>query len=130
VKTITAATLESRSFHTVFKKGYIKLFLIALSILMCGLVIMTIISIIPQPSYLDPGYENYQNIVKINSALAKLFVEIGLVLFSVSSFIGAITDRDLTDNVKRGMMIASGISILGLTIVFLYPIILYGVFWL
>ena len=53
--------------------------------------------------------------------IAKLLIEIGLGLFSVSSFLGAISDRSIADNVKRGMMIASGISILGLVVVFVYP---------
>jgi hypothetical protein len=56
-------------------------------------------------------------------AVAKLLIEIGLALFSVSSFLGAITDISISDGTKRGMMIASGISILGLVIVLIYPTI-------
>ena len=44
-----------------------------------------------------------------------------IVLLSASSFLGAITDIDLSDNIQKGMMIASGISILGLVLVFIFP---------
>jgi hypothetical protein len=57
----------------------------------------------------------------MSSGLAKLLIEIGLGFLSASSFLGALTDTYLSENVKKGMMIASGITIIGLVIVFIFP---------
>ena len=105
----------------LLKKGYVKISLIAFIVLICGFIVISVMSFISRPSYSDPGYEDYLNLVRVSSALSKLLIEVGLALLSASSFLGAITDTSLSDHVKRGMMIASGISILGLVIVFIFP---------
>lgn len=114
-------TSNDQDRQAVLKRGYIKIFLTAFIVLFCGFVVISIASFIPRPSYSDPDYGDYQNLMRSFSVLTKLLVEIGLSLFSVSSFLGAITDVNIADNVKRGMMVASGISILGLVIVFIFP---------
>lgn len=114
-------TTDEQYREPLLKKAYIKIFISAFCILICGFVIISIVSLIPRPSFGDPNYSDYQNLMLNSYTLAKLFIEIGLALFSVSSFLGAISDNIIADNVKRGMMIASGISILGLVIVFIYP---------
>ena len=113
--------LNDQDRQTVLKRGYVKIFLTAFIVLFCGFVVISIVSFIPRPSYSDPDYGDYQNLIRSVSVLAKLLIEIGLSLFSVSSFLGAITDANIADNVKRGMMVASGISVLGLVIVFIFP---------
>jgi len=115
------SNLNDQDRQTVLKRGYVKIFLTAFIVLFCGFVVISIVSFIPRPSYSDPDYEDYQNLMRSFSILTKLLIEIGLSLFSVSSFLGAITDANIADNVKRGMMVASGISVLGLVIVFIFP---------
>ena len=115
------SSLNNQDRQTVLKRGYVKIFLTAFIVLFCGFVVISIVSFIPRPSYSDPDYGDYQNLIRSVSVLAKLLIEIGLSLFSVSSFLGAITDANIADNVKRGMMVASGISVLGLVIVFIFP---------
>ena len=115
------SSLNDQDRQTVLKRGYVKIFITAFIILFCGFVVISIASFIPRPSYSDPDYGDYQNLIRSVSVLAKLLIEIGLSLFSVSSFLGAITDANIADNIKRGMMVASGISVLGLVIVFIFP---------
>ena len=115
------SNLNDQDRETVLKRGYVKIFLTAFIVLFCGFVVISVVSFIPRPSYSDPDYGDYQNLIRSVSVLAKLLIEIGLSLFSVSSFLGAITDANIADNVKRGMMVASGISVLGLVIVFIFP---------
>ena len=115
------ATVDEQHREPFLKKTYIKIFICAFCVLGCGLVLISIVSLIPRPSYGDPGYSNYLKVMQDSYTIAKLLIEIGLGLFSVSSFLGAISDRSIADNVKRGMMIDSGISILGLVVVFVYP---------
>ena len=115
------SSLNNQDRQTVLKRGYVKIFITAFIILFCGFVVISIASFIPRPSYSDPDYGDYQNLIRSVSVLAKLLIEIGLSLFSVSSFLGAITDANIADNIKRGMMVASGISVLGLVIVFIFP---------
>ncbi|MHA2289116.1 MAG: hypothetical protein ACXABG_10050 [Promethearchaeota archaeon] len=116
-------TSSDQARQPLLKKRYLKIFLTAFIVLVCGFAVISIASFIPRPSLYDPAYEIYQYLMQTSLAVAKLLIEIGLALFSVSSFIGALTDRSVSDNVKRGMMIASGIAILGLVVVFIYPVI-------
>jgi uncharacterized membrane protein (DUF485 family) len=114
---------NERHRRLLLKRGYIIIFLIAFIVLICGFVVISIALFAPRPSYGDPNYAGYQTLMKNSSTLAKLLIEIGLSLFSVSSFLGAIFDPNIADTVKRGMMVASGISLLGLVIVFISPAI-------
>ena len=121
VKAIAKTTIDEQDRESLLKKHYVKIFISAFCILFSGFVVITVVSLIPRPSYGDPGYSDYPTLMQNSYIIAKLLIEIGLALFSISSFLGAITDKSIADNVKRGMMIASGISILGLVIVFVYP---------
>lgn len=118
---IEEVTSGDRYHQPLLKKWYVIMFLFAFAVLIFGFIVISLMSFIPRPSYSDPGYEDYQNLVRMSSGLAKLLIEVGLGFLSASSFLGALADNSLSENVKKGMMIASGISILGLVIVFIFP---------
>lgn len=121
MKVIAKTTIDEQYRESLLKKPYVRIFISAFCILFSGFAVIAVVSLIPRPSYGEPGYSDYPKLMQDSYILSKLIIEIGLALFSISSFLGAITDKSIADNVKRGMMIASGVSILGLVIVFVYP---------
>jgi len=98
------------------KKRYAQVFILALIALIAGIVIPSLISFIPIVEYGDPGYEDYLLLLSRLSSLSILFQNLGIILFTFSAFMGAITDRLLSNEVRRGLIIASGIGVVALII--------------
>ncbi|MFX0032223.1 MAG: hypothetical protein ACFFGP_12520 [Promethearchaeota archaeon] len=108
------------------KRHYIRIFISSLALMIVGLVVTSVANYIPPVSFGDPDYEAYTNLMNILSTLSLMFQNIGLVLFSLSSFMGSFVDETLSKQVKRGMLLASAIGIIALVIynnVFFYLII-------
>ncbi|MHA2282488.1 MAG: hypothetical protein ACXAC5_16720 [Promethearchaeota archaeon] len=51
------------------------------------------------------------------STFSQLFLQLGMVLFSLSTFLGAVRDKTLSGEVRKGMAAASAIGILALGII-------------
>jgi hypothetical protein len=79
-------------------------------------VVTTVASIIPSIDYGDPGYDEYQYLMTIISSASTLVQNIGIVLFSVATFLGAVTAESLSVEVRRALAIASGIGIIALVL--------------
>ena len=105
---------EKRAF---FKKGYVIIFILSVSFLIASFIVITIASIIPSVDFGDPGYENYIIIITNLDTISTLFMNLGLGLFLLANFVGAMTENRLSGEVKRGMLIA---SLLGLTALILF----------
>ncbi len=110
--------------ENLLKKNYIKIFIVGIVLIIAGFITSSLFGIIPRPSYSDPGYDDYINLLRIFTSISRLFLQIGMVLFILSFFIGALTDRTLSDNVKKGMILASGVAIFGLVILIMYSTIM------
>ncbi|UCC20249.1 MAG: hypothetical protein JSV62_02890 [Promethearchaeota archaeon] len=100
--------------ESIFKKGFMKIFIIGISLLIIGFIFSFISNIIPRVYYTDPGYDDYLYLMRFLSSLLRLFIQTGIVLFSLSSFIGAMVDRTLSNSIKKGMVIASGVALVAL----------------
>ncbi|MFX1592998.1 MAG: hypothetical protein ACFFB6_02845 [Promethearchaeota archaeon] len=109
----------------LLKKGYIKIFTSGIILLVAGFTTLSLFNMIPRPAYGDPAYYDFYNLMRFFSSLSRLFLQIGMVLIILSLFIGALTDRTLSENVKRGMMIASGAAMFGLIILMIYSLVMY-----
>lgn len=107
---------------SIFKKGYVKIFILGINLLFIGFILNTSIYLIPIVSYLEAGYYDYVKLLRSISSVSLLFRQIGVLLFTASSFIGALSDLRISGEVKRGMMIASGMGILAIIIMTLFPI--------
>ena len=60
--------------------------------------------------------EDYLKIIYSLNAFAKLFLQLGMVIFSLSTFLGAVRDTTLSGEVRKGMAAASALGILALGI--------------
>ena len=98
----------------IYKKAYVWIFVLCIILIIVGLIITTSIVYIPSVGYLEEGYEDYVELLLRLPALSVLFQNIGIALFSVALFLGAITDETISREVKKGMIIASGLGIIAL----------------
>jgi len=98
------------------KKGYVIVFLVFIILIIVGGIILSITRLIPSVDWGDPGYDEYITLTTNLATVSVLFQNIGITLFSLSTFLGAITDERLSKEVRRGMVIASGIGVIALLV--------------
>ena len=102
--------------RAVFKKGYVIIFILGIISLLTGFVLASVIGFIPRVSWGDPGFMEYYKLTLDLETLSTLFMNLGLGLFLISTFVGAMTDKRFSIEVKRGMLIASVLGIIALVI--------------
>ena len=102
--------------RAVFKKGYVIIFILGIISLLTGFVFASVVGFIPSVNYGDPGYEEYIDLIMNLGTLSTLFLNLGLGLFLLSTFVGAMTDKRFSLEVKRGLLISSVLGILALVI--------------
>ena len=106
----------SNSDRKLINNGYVKIFILSILFFLAGFVVTTVANIIPKISFGDPGYDEYIYLMTILSTASILVQNIGIVLFSVATFLGALTDESLSKEVKQALIIASGIGIVSLVL--------------
>jgi hypothetical protein len=99
-----------------YKKLYVIIFLLGAISLVTGIILTSLIGFIPSVDFGDPGREEYLNLIANLEILSTLFMNIGLGLFLMATFIGATTDKRFTTEMKRGMLIASVLGVFALVI--------------
>jgi len=99
-----------------FIRFYVVVFFLSVLLLIIGFVVTTVANIIPEVDFGDPGFEDYQDLMTMLSSVSTLVQNIGIVLFSVATFLGALTDESLSGEIRRALVIASGIGIVALVI--------------
>ncbi|MFX1354781.1 MAG: hypothetical protein ACFFGP_12515, partial [Promethearchaeota archaeon] len=102
--------------RNLLKKKYVWIFVLSLALMIVGFVITSVANFIPPVSFMDPGYEEYSSLMRNLTTSATLFQNLGIVLFTLSIFIGALVDETISPEVKRGMIIASALGIIALVI--------------
>ncbi len=107
---------------SVSKKGYIKIFAMGIILLIVGFIVTSASAFIPIISYSESGYEDYTLLMRKLSAVSLILRQIGILSLSVSTFSGALLDRELSVEMKKGMIIASSIAILALAFTMIIPV--------
>jgi len=111
----------------LYKKVYVWIFALSIISIIVGLALTTAITFIPTVDPFDEGYSSYIRLIQQRlPALSTLSQNIGIALFSVATFLGAILDKTLSGDVKKGMVIASGIGIVALILSRMVVILGYG----
>ena len=112
--------------RAIFKKGYVRIFILGTISLLTGFFLASVVGFIPRVNFGDPGYEGYIDLIMNLGTLSTLFLNLGLGLFLLSTFVGAMTDKLFSLEVKRGMLISSVLGIIALVIfnyLFIYIIL-------
>lgn len=104
---------EERAF---FKKGYVIIFILGIISLIVGYVLTSTVGFIPGVDFGDPGFDEYQELIMNLNSLSTLCLNLGLGFFLLSTFIGAVTDKRFSIEVKKGMLIASVLGLFSLVI--------------
>jgi len=94
-------------------KGHVKIFVLAIILIIVAAFIMSSTSFITDDG-LSKG--EYKLLMERLTGVSKLLTQIGIALFSFSTFIGAISDESITNEVRRGMAIAAGMGILAIVL--------------
>ncbi len=118
MKKISNSSSEEPNSRSTFEKNYMKAFISSIVLLIFGIILLSISSLIV--IFADPQTpqmaEDYLKIIYSLNAFAKLFLQLGMVIFSLSTFLGAVRDTTLSGEVRKGMAAASALGILALGI--------------
>lgn len=106
-------------------KGYLILYIIGIISLVTGFFFLSAYFLVPIVSYYeDPGYWVYDDMRKNLGTLWIQYTNIGLILFLLSTFIGGMTDKRLTVEVRRGLLVTSVILSIGLVLFNYFTVII------
>jgi len=118
VKKISNSTSEEPIRRSVSKESYIKVFISSIVLLILGVIIASFSSLIIV--FADPQTPEAAEFILAMYAsvtiLSTLFLQLGMVIFSLSFFLGAVRGDTLSGDVRKGMAVASAIGILALGI--------------
>lgn len=113
--------------ESILKKGYIKIFVLSILLLIAGILVMsyaTILLTFAEPQ--TPGeYDALERWVLTFSTVRALCLQLGMLLFSLSLLMGALVDRTLSEGVRRGMVFTSGFGIVTMGIMMVSIIMIY-----
>lgn len=99
-------------------ESYVKVFSFSIVLLVLGVIIASMSSLIVV--FADPqSSQEAQDLLKLIAVVgtvSNLFLQLGMVVFSLSTFLGAVRGETLSGDVRKGMAAASAIGILALGI--------------
>jgi len=125
VKKISNSSSEEPNRKSTFEKGYMKVFTSSIVFLILGIILLSIGNLII--TFADPQTpqmaEDYLKTISALNVFANLFLQLGMVIFSLSTFLGAVRDTTLSGDVRKGMAAASAIGILALGIMMISIVI-------
>jgi uncharacterized membrane protein YqgA involved in biofilm formation len=95
-----------------------KIFILAVFLLILGIILTSVanLSVIFADPDTQAEYEAFIKMFSTISTLSILSIQVGIVFFSLSTFVGALVDKTLSEEVRRGMVLVSGFGILALGI--------------
>ena len=116
MKKISNSSSEEPNSRTTFEKGYMKAFISSIVLLILGIMILGIVNLVvaladPQSS---AAAEFTLRMLAVLTTGSKFFLQLGMVIFSLSFFLGAVRGETLSGDVRKGMAVASAIGILAL----------------
>ncbi len=124
------SNLEVSDRESVFEKNYMKIFALSIILLILGIIITSIGKIYAVYAEYESQQE-YTDMLRTTvliSTFAVLTLQLGMVLFSLSTFIGAVADKELSRKVRRGMVHASSMAIIGLVLIVIFSSLFVGLF--
>lgn len=117
MKFISELNSRELSLKSSIKKGYVRVFLIFIILVIVAAILLSTVSLIPDVDWGEPGYDAYLDLTNNLTTISVLLQNIGITFFSLATFLGAITDQNLSIEVRKGMIIASGIGVIALLVI-------------
>lgn len=98
------------------------IFFVGLILLIVGVIVVMSSSL--YETYADPDtpseYERLMEALATMRALSVFFLQLGMVFFALSTFMGGVIDESLSPDVRRGCVFASSIAIIGLALLIVF----------
>ena len=97
------------------EKDYLKIFVVSILLLIVGIILIFATNIYITYTDLSTRSEvrNYRSLV----TFTQLFLQLGMILFAVSTFLGGLRDDTLSPEVRKGMIFASSVAMVGFVVV-------------
>ena len=100
------------------EKDYLKIFVVSILLLIVGIILsfarnMYITYADPDPGEMDDYIRNLNSLATFTA----LFFQLGMILFVVSTFLGGLRDDTLSPEVRKGMIFASSVAMVGFVVV-------------
>ncbi len=99
-------------------ESYVNVFSFSIVLLILGIIIASMSSLIvvfADPQSSQEAQDLAKSIVVVGT-VSTIFLQLGMVVFSLSTFLGAVRSETLSGDVRKGMAAASAIGILALGI--------------
>jgi len=115
-------SISEQSFRTLFDKKYIKIFALGIILLILGIILVMTRNLYSVFTEVDTAQEaeNYIRTLGVIGTISGFFIESGMLLVALSTFIGGIVDDSLAPEVKRGMIFATSIAIIALALIIIF----------
>jgi nitric oxide reductase large subunit len=101
------------------EKDYLKIFVISILLLIVGIILIFATNL--YITYADPStpgeLEDYYRNINSLQTFTALFFQLGMILFVVSTFLGGLRDDTLSPEVRKGMIFASSVAMVGFVVV-------------
>lgn len=106
------------------EKDYLKMFVVSILLLIVGVILMFARNMFI--TYADPDtpkkMEFYLKTLNSLATFIQLFFQLGMILFAVSTFLGGLRDDTLSPEVRKGMIFASSVALVGFIVVMVFII--------
>lgn len=102
------------------EKDYLKIFVVSILLLLVGVILMFARNM--YITYADPSTpsEDYDRTLDSLTTFISLFFQLGMVFFAVSTFLGGLRDDTLSAEVRKGMIFATSVALVGFVIVMVF----------
>ncbi len=101
------------------EKDYLKIFVISILLLIVGIILIFATNI--YDTYADPStpgeWDDFDRNIDSLETFTALFFQLGMILFAVSTFLGGLRDDTLSPEVRKGMIFASSVAMVGFVVV-------------
>jgi len=118
VKKISNSQSEVPTRRSVSKESYVKVFISSIILLIFGVILASMSTLII--AFADPQTPQEADFIiamlTTVATISTLFLHLGMIIFSLSAFLGATRGETLSGDVRKGLAIASAIGILALGI--------------
>lgn len=100
------------------EKDYLKVFVVSILLLIVGIILIFATNLYITYADPDPGeLEDYYRTLNSLATFTALFFQLGMILFTVSTFLGGLRDETLSAEVRKGMIFASSVALVGFVVV-------------
>jgi len=106
----------------MFDKNYIKIFAVGILVLIVGIILAMARGL--YLTFADPTtpsqYERYIETINTLTTLSGFLIQLGMLFFALSTFMGGVIDESLSPEVRRGLVFASSIAIIALALIIIF----------